>query len=125
MELIIVKDGHIFARATDNGDVGEYSLNVVDDADIPAYPSEDAPKGKEWTLDYVEGVLSWVLVDRPLTMEERMEAVEEKQNAWKAGETVKIGDRYFYHGKWYSCIQYHTTQADWEPDITPALWRAD
>ena len=31
-------------------------------------------------------------------------------------------DRYQYNGKLYKCIQPHTTQADWTPDVTPALW---
>lgn len=125
MELIIVKDEHIFARATDSGEAGEYSLNVVADADIPTYPTENPPKGKQWELDYVDGELAWVLADRPLTVEERLEAVEEKQNAWKAGEWVEVGDRRFYDGHWYKCIQAHTTQTGWEPPIVPALWQLD
>ena len=31
-------------------------------------------------------------------------------------------NRYQFGGKLYKCIQAHTTQADWTPDITPALW---
>lgn len=30
--------------------------------------------------------------------------------------------RYQYNGKLYKCVQAHTTQADWTPDATPALW---
>ena len=43
---------------------------------------------------------------------------------WKAGETVKEGDRRYYadDGKLYKCRQDHTTQADWTPDKTPAMW---
>lgn len=45
---------------------------------------------------------------------------------WKAGETVKPGDRRYYEPteKLYKVKdgQGHTTQADWTPDITPALW---
>lgn len=31
-------------------------------------------------------------------------------------------NRYQYEGKLYKCVQAHTTQADWTPDITPDLW---
>ena len=31
-------------------------------------------------------------------------------------------NRYQYNGKLYKCIQAHTTQADWTPDVTPALF---
>lgn len=43
---------------------------------------------------------------------------------WIIGEAVKVGDRRYYKdsGKLYKCIQEHTTQADWAPDKTPALW---
>lgn len=42
--------------------------------------------------------------------------------AWAAGLTVAVGDRYQYNEKLYKVIQAHTTQADWTPNITPAMW---
>lgn len=43
---------------------------------------------------------------------------------WAAGLTVKAGDRLYYPGtdKLYKVVQAHTTQADWTPDATPAMW---
>ena len=43
---------------------------------------------------------------------------------WAAGEQVAVGDRRYYAptGRLYKAIQGHTTQADWTPDATPALW---
>lgn len=41
---------------------------------------------------------------------------------WKESLEVTPGERYQYNGTLYRCIQAHTTQADWTPDITPALW---
>ena len=41
---------------------------------------------------------------------------------WKEDEAVAVGDRKQYNGLLYKCIQAHTTQADWQPDVTPALW---
>ena len=45
---------------------------------------------------------------------------------WKAGEVVKPGDRRYYSPteKLYKVNegQGHTTQADWTPDVTPAMW---
>lgn len=42
--------------------------------------------------------------------------------SWQAGLTVAVGDRYQYQDKLYKVIQAHTTQDDWTPDATPALW---
>lgn len=47
---------------------------------------------------------------------------------WKTGLTITQDDitngkhRYQYNGKLYRCVQAHTTQEDWTPDKTPALW---
>lgn len=41
---------------------------------------------------------------------------------WKPGEAVNVGDRRYYATRLYKVVQAHTTQADWTPEITPALW---
>lgn len=41
---------------------------------------------------------------------------------WKAGLAVNVGDRYRYGETLYKVIQAHTTQEDWTPDKTPALF---
>lgn len=41
---------------------------------------------------------------------------------WSSGISVSVNDRYQYGDKLYKCVQAHTTQADWTPDKTPALW---
>lgn len=43
-------------------------------------------------------------------------------DAWVAGQSVVIGDLRQYAGGLWKCAQAHTTQADWTPDVTPALW---
>lgn len=123
MELVILKNGEIFTRTIVQNDDSEYTFEVLNDA--PSMPVTPPDTGKEWTVAYVDGVLTWVQTDRPLTIEERMNAIEEKQNAWKPDEVVNVGDRRFYDGNWYVCIQSHTTQAGWEPPVVPALWVLD
>ena len=41
---------------------------------------------------------------------------------WKAGIEVVKDERYYYNPKLYRVVQSHTTQDDWTPDVTPALW---
>ena len=41
---------------------------------------------------------------------------------WRAGIAVQVGDVFTYKGALWRCIQPHTTQDDWAPDLTPALW---
>lgn len=41
---------------------------------------------------------------------------------WNEGLSVNVGERYQYEGILYKCVQVHTTQADWTPDVTSSLW---
>lgn len=41
---------------------------------------------------------------------------------WSAGITVTAGERLRYGSDLYRVEQDHTTQSDWTPDITPALY---
>lgn len=128
MELIIIKDGHVFARATDDDGDGTYTLATVQDNDMPEYPSASAGAGKYYELDYVDGVLTWITKDRPLTAEERVRVVEDRLNAMEYPEFVQPtgahdayskGAKVTYNGKRYiSLIDANT----WAPDAYPAGW---
>ena len=43
--------------------------------------------------------------------------------AWVVGKAYAVNDRAQYNGTLYKCIQAHTSQADWMPSATPALWK--
>ena len=41
---------------------------------------------------------------------------------WVGGKEYAVSDRAQYNVTLYKCVQAHTSQADWAPDATPALW---
>ena len=43
--------------------------------------------------------------------------------AWVIGKAYAVNDRTQYNGTLYKCIQAHTSQSDWTPSATPALWK--
>lgn len=43
---------------------------------------------------------------------------------WKPNEEVKTGDKRIYNDILYKCVQGHTTQDNWTPDKTSAMWTA-
>lgn len=53
-----------------------------------------------------------------------MEALEgvELFPAWKTAHAYAVGDRVQYEGKLYKCLQGHTSQDDWTPDVSVSLW---
>lgn len=41
---------------------------------------------------------------------------------WREGVSYLMGDRVCHEEILYKCVQAHTSQSDWVPDITPNLW---
>lgn len=41
---------------------------------------------------------------------------------WEIGKAYAVNDRRRYGDFLYKCVQAHTSQADWTPDVVPALW---
>lgn len=42
---------------------------------------------------------------------------------WEPQVEYKVGNLRAYNDKLYKCLQTHTSQEDWAPDATPALWK--
>ncbi len=45
------------------------------------------------------------------------------RGAWAIGVAYAVNDTVTYGGSTYKCLQAHTSQADWTPPATPALWQ--
>ena len=43
---------------------------------------------------------------------------------WEVGVAYEIGDLVVYDGNLYEVVQAHTSQEDWLPSLTPALYKA-
>ena len=56
-----------------------------------------------------------------MTDEEGLEYVDLFVN-WVTGTVYAVGDRVKFGDTLYKCVQAHTSQDDWTPDLTPALW---
>ncbi len=62
--------------------------------------------------------------------DDQAETVTEMYPKWHSGVAYRAedkehgikADRVQYDGFLYRCVQSHTSQPDWTPDITPALW---
>lgn len=56
-----------------------------------------------------------------LADDDALEAIELFPN-WAADTDYAVDVRVRYADKLYRCVQAHTSQTDWTPDVTPALW---
>ena len=41
---------------------------------------------------------------------------------WKSETAYEVSERISYENVLYRCVQAHTSQSNWTPDATPALW---
>lgn len=56
-----------------------------------------------------------------LSDEDALQAIE-LYPQWQTGTAYTVDERIRYNNTLYRCVQSHTSQDDWTPDITPALW---
>lgn len=118
-------------------DMSEYSLSgdITDHRDGTA----SIKMGKPTETESAKATVT-VLAGEPVTYARAMElrpiieqaavslsdgeaaSVPELITAWAYPVDYAKGDRRSYGGKVHKCRQAHTSQADWTPDKTPALW---
>ena len=54
--------------------------------------------------------------------DEQAASVPALYSAWETGTAYNAGDRRTYGGVLYKCLQAHTSQDDWTPDVAVSLW---
>lgn len=133
--MIIYLDSEFICHLTDDGTMRAVETDVFDgkaDAFIQGY--RYVPEGEVWTR--TDGVMFHGLMiapaknyDRIMTdvaisylTDEEAETVTALFPDWEDGKAYAVGDRVKYNGLLYRCVQAHTSQSDWTPDVVPALW---
>ena len=69
-----------------------------------------------------EAIIAAIVSLRESATDEQALKVPSLYPAWKPGIDYRAGDRVQHRGVLYKVLQAHTSQADWTPDATPALW---
>ena len=133
--MIIYLDSDFICHLVDDGTMRAVETDVFDgkaDAFIQGY--RYVPEGEVWTR--TDGVMFHGLMIAPAKnydrimsdvaisylTDEEAETVTALFPDWEDGKAYAVGDRVKYDGLLYRCVQAHTSQSDWAPDVTPALW---
>lgn len=81
---------------------------------------QDMPRDE--LLAYIRRLRALIVkASASLSDEDALEAVE-LFPLWAVGISYEVDQRIRCEDKLYRCVQAHTSQADWTPDATPALW---
>lgn len=83
-------------------------------------PPKDAPSEDE-TIRALLKLLHGQSEDLP---DEQAQDVPELFTPWVSliGKAVEVGTRVYDDKKLWKCVQGHTVQLEWRPELTPALW---
>lgn len=84
--------------------------------------AEEWAQGQEDYKEYEDPAQAALDEVLPILTDEQAETVPDAFPAWAAGIAYSQGVRVRYDGVLYKCVQPHTSQEDWTPDKTPALW---
>lgn len=81
------------------------------------------PSAEEALSETLGLLMRAAVADGKITDEELLRVAPAlKGRLWQPGIAVSVGDVYSFGAFLWKCVQAHTTQGDWSPDITPALW---
>ena len=81
--------------------------------------------GKRWaaTVAATQATIAKVVADEA-TDPELVAEVAGVFNDWRTGVAYRAGTVVASDGSLWRCVQSHTSQDDWQPAMTPALWVA-
>lgn len=108
----------------DTATVGEGDA-VSDELQILSLPIESfiAPSAEDALSDTLGLLLRAAVADGQINDAELLRIQPALEGRlWQPGLSVAIGDVYAFGAFLWKCVQAHTTQNDWTPDQTPALW---
>lgn len=92
-----------------------------DQTDIIAALEEDAKEDPAFT-EHEDPVSEQLTIALSILTDEQAETIINAFPEWHADISYQVGDRVRYEGVLYKVIQAHTSQEDWTPDVTPALF---
>ena len=74
------------------------------------------------TIERLMEFISAVLIMRENATDEQAVAASGIFPEWEENTTCEAGKKYLHNGTLYRCLITHTSQAGWEPGVSPSLF---
>ena len=100
----------------------ELGLNEIAREANPKRELEELRKRQEEQDKIIKATLETLVLSKDLNKEQK-ENILNQYKPYQVGTDYQANDKFTYNGKVYEVIQAHTSQADWAPDSTPALYK--
>lgn len=100
----------------------ELGLNEIAREANPKQELEELRKRQDEQDKIIKATLETIVLSKDLN-EEQKENILKQYKPYQVGVAYKVNDKFTHNGKVYEVIQAHTSQVDWLPESTPALYK--
>ena len=88
----------------------------------PSYAFKEIEKKIEEQDKAQKTILETIILSKDLNEDQKKNILNQYED-WEIGVGYKAGQKVKYNGKVFEVVQGHTSQADWTPESTPALFK--
>lgn len=109
-------------RICENGIVREMTAEEIAAMQDAAVQAEAEEKHRPLSIAEVQEMLLRQQINTLAVDDQTAYRMREFYPEWAADQSYAVGYKLLYGGSLYKAIQAHTSQADWTPDVVPALF---
>ena len=88
----------------------------------PAYAFKEIEQKIEEQEKAQKAILETIVLSKDLNEAQKKNILDQYED-WEIGVGYKVGQKVKYNGKVFEVVQGHTSQGDWTPENTPALFK--
>ena len=88
----------------------------------PSYAFKEIEKKIEEQEKAQKAILETIILSKDLNEAQKKNILDQYED-WEIGVGYKVGQKVKYNGKVFEVVQGHTSQGDWTPENTPALFK--
>ena len=100
----------------------ELGLNEIAREANPKQELEELRKRQEEQDKIIKATLETIVLSKDLNKEQK-DNILSQYKPYQIGKVYEENEKFTYNDKVYEVIQAHTSQADWLPESTPALYK--
>ena len=108
--------------AVDNEVLEQRAIEKLAKEFNPAYAFKEIEQKMEEQEKAQKAILETMILSKDLNEAQKKNILDQYED-WEIGVGYKAGQKVKYNGKVFEVVQGHTSQGDWTPENTPALFK--
>ena len=108
--------------AVDNDILEQRAIEKIAKEFNPAYAFKEIEQKMEEQEKAQKSILETIILSKDLNEAQKKNILDQYED-WEIGVSYKAGKKVKHNGKVFEVVQPHTSQANWIPSSTPALYK--